>query len=328
MKRWIMLGFMLWGMHLIHAQKKVEVNRFGPKRSIVYALSFSSDGRYLAFPVRNTIEIWDVDQHARTQVLASPSESLLTSVSFIPNSAQIVAGDKTGNLFLWDVQSEQLRFQVQAHEDAVSNLAITRTDNMILTASYDGTVKSLDISGKNLKTFFDFRSPVVGLDLHPNDSLLAIGGAERTIVIINVFTGLGDNRLAEHKNWIRGLKFRPDGKEIVSCGDDSNLYFWNVKEKRPPRNVSVKGMVGWLTGLSYNQGGALMACCGHNYRVVILGNAGYYYYQTKKFSNAVSFRPKTNQIAVATYGDGVILFDVKDLELTPYPSSEPSSDER
>ena len=41
-----------------------------------------------------------------------------------------------------------------------------------------------------------------------------------------------------HDNWVRGLKFHPGGKFLLSASDDKTLRVWDIKNKRNSKTLN------------------------------------------------------------------------------------------
>lgn len=42
---------------------------------------------------------------------------------------------------------------------------------------------------------------------------------------------------AGHDNWVRGVKFHPGGKYLVSASDDKTVRVWNIANKRYQKTI-------------------------------------------------------------------------------------------
>ena len=53
----------------------------------------------------------------------------------------------------------------------------------------------------------------------------------------DVGTGICLFSLLAHDNWVRGVRFHPGGKYLVSASDDKTLRTWDIKNKRCMKTI-------------------------------------------------------------------------------------------
>jgi len=66
---------------------------------------------------------------------------------------------------------------------------------------------------------------------------LVSGSRDKTIKVWDVDTGNEVMTLTGHDNWVRVVKFHPDGIHIISCGDDKTVRFWNLEQQRCVKEI-------------------------------------------------------------------------------------------
>jgi WD40 repeat protein len=85
----------------------------------------------------------------------------------------------------------------------------------------------------NLETGESSRIPFkggrsAGLAFSPDGGLLATGGPERTITLLDPATLQTRARLVNHTGAVHGLDFAPDGRTLASAAADRTVRLWNV----------------------------------------------------------------------------------------------------
>lgn len=70
------------------------------------------------------------------------------------NLQKLASGDKQGNIIIWDIVKHQKMYTLTGHKGQITDLKFSKNNKLLLTASYDGTVKLWDVTQqKCLKTF-------------------------------------------------------------------------------------------------------------------------------------------------------------------------------
>jgi RNA polymerase sigma factor (sigma-70 family) len=108
-------------------------------------------------------------------------------------------------------------------------------DGRLAAISQHGTVVLHELSGgRQLRTVSMAGSPVFS----PDGRTLAGGDTKTgTIQLVEVATGGERLRLTGHRGGVRGVAFSPDGRRLISTGDDTTALVWDLEgrhDARPP----------------------------------------------------------------------------------------------
>lgn len=130
-----------WTENASVARDALVVDREGDS---VRSTAVSPDGKLLVVALANGVKLWDLttgDQ--RAPLNGQPAAPL--DVEFSPDGEWIASTSNDGTVALWDSGTgEDLGTRFSYHDEAVWHAAIT-ADSAFVTASVDGSVRSLDV---------------------------------------------------------------------------------------------------------------------------------------------------------------------------------------
>lgn len=99
----------------------------------------------------------------------------------------LISGSKDNTAILWSIDQEMGLKQTQklcGHNGPISGVAMTRlSNNTILTASQDRTIKSWTMSGKTNFTFQAHENDIQSIDIAPNDSCFASASLDKSVKV-------------------------------------------------------------------------------------------------------------------------------------------------
>lgn len=106
--------------------------------------------------------------------------------------------------------------------DGTRLIAIGNTDGIFVLNAHDATLdKILDIKG--------IKSCVA---ISPDDRVIAVGGFNKVVVLIDAETGQQLENLKGHTSVISAAKFTPDGDSILTGGFDETAKLWRLRSAR------------------------------------------------------------------------------------------------
>lgn len=103
---------------------------------------------------------------------------------FLPNKTHLYTCADDSTCRIWDMTSETELCLFEDHEDHVrAACASADNPNILLTGSYDKTVKLFDVRANKNVMSMDHEHAVEAVQLFTNDGLVASAGIQRIIII-------------------------------------------------------------------------------------------------------------------------------------------------
>ena len=114
-----------------------------PHADEVSLLAFSPDETLLATARARDIAIWDLETCSVAHKFNTDFNTML-SKTMIVSQLEVIFGMRGGTIVRWFLNSDIEPWTMVAHSDAVSSLVFSKAQNVFVSGSYDGSVKSWD----------------------------------------------------------------------------------------------------------------------------------------------------------------------------------------
>lgn len=138
-------------------RRRESVRTLGGPGAVVDGVAFSPDGRLIAAARGRTVRMWRSDDGTAVAVLPTPHR--LTSIAFDPTGELLAAGDASGAVSIWDVDTQQLLTRFTGHTQLVSGIAFNADGRYLATVGEDGLAKVWTVPGGELVTSVRTRAP-------------------------------------------------------------------------------------------------------------------------------------------------------------------------
>jgi RNA polymerase sigma factor (sigma-70 family) len=230
-------------IHLIYGASGNEAQVLKNVSTSLNYLELSPDGSAVAgfSHPDGVLALWDLTtgKAILTQKYAGERETVRT-LTFSYDGATLVSGHEDGTVRTWDSKTGKPRCQLNAHDERVGRLALSRDGNILATAGHSNTTgdQTVRLWNPNTgKTILDDRSPRHGvsfLAISPNGRLVATSSYEPALHVWDARSG----KLL-HETIAGGpIVFASDSNTLISGGwSDGKLRYWDAGAGRELRQM-------------------------------------------------------------------------------------------
>jgi WD40 repeat protein len=199
--------------------------------STVSIAVMSSDGVIATGGSDWVLRVWElplvVPPDGTTPPAIKPPRRLLghaariTTATFSTDERQLVTGGLDGLAKVWDVRSAQAIATFE-HGNAVTAAAFVLDAPLVATASSDGTARIWNTTVVQRTASFD--SAIHAIALAPDGTLAAATDDS----LVRLVRGDSTVELHGHVGSVLAVAFTPDGKQLISAGEDAYTIVWDT----------------------------------------------------------------------------------------------------
>jgi WD40 repeat protein len=290
-----------------------------------YAAKFSPDGNILAFGSFDG----SVDLYQNNGKLIARLVGLKTSeirgLSFSPDGNRIASAGKGKSVRIWDIRTGKLISKFYAHEDDIFRVNFHPDGRRLLTGSKDGIVKLWDSDrGVELLTLnpknVGNNSPnkesgaIQDTSFSPDGNLI-VTAKNTTIALWDLQGNLLASAIA-HDQELYGVKFHPNGKQLLTSGRDQAVKLWQITDQnRQIQLVRIfKGTSTDVLSLNFSADGEKIALGSQDNIIQILNSEGILEMKLGGHTDSifdVNFSPDGQYLLSASKDRTVRLWDLK-----------------
>lgn len=190
----------------------------------VNAIASHPDGhRALSASDDCTVKVWDLNSNKCLATFYGHDANIM-SVAIHPEGKKFITCSLDTTIKIWDIETGKCLGTLIGHNDAVINIEIHPDGRRVLSSSLDESVKIWDLESKTCIATFESEDEIgYCMAIHPNGSNLLIGNKLlniETMECLKTFDAYLPSDL---------VAFHPDGKRILSGGEDSVITLWDIE---------------------------------------------------------------------------------------------------
>ena len=194
-----------------------------------------------------TIRAYDLIKYKNFRIMTTPKQTQLICCS-VDYSGEIVAAGSldTYNIFVWSLKTGDLIDVLNGHTGPVSCLAFSHINDILVSGSWDNTVKMWELyTKKGISETYEHNSKITAIALSPNDKEVAVSTLNGELYTWDIETGSIKNILDVSRDIWGG---RLNDEKISAKNSTRNKY---------------------LNTIHYNLPGNLLICGGNSQYVLI-----------------------------------------------------------
>jgi WD40 repeat protein len=218
----------------------------------ITAALFGVDGSrlYYAAAGEGTVYVRDVETAAAVARWCC-HDGPITELRRSPDGAQIFSASLDGSVGVWDAADGRLIRRLKGHRGGVHCLDVR--GRLIASGGFDGAVRTWDAQSG---------APVATIDAH-EDAVTAVawlsagrlvsGSRDHTLRVWDPSNGECLHVLRGHQRWVTKTAALPDGRRLVSAGEDGACMLWDCERGEAIWSGTVASdWPIWALGLSPN----------------------------------------------------------------------------
>jgi eukaryotic-like serine/threonine-protein kinase len=194
-------------------------------------IDFTPDGKFLiSCSSDGTVKVWDL---ATKKVVRNFTEhgKNVSAVRVSPDGKLVASGsggwqdNGAGTILIWDRETAAVRKTLNGHVAAITQLRFTSDGRRLVSVSghqefQKGQINIWDVdTGKIVSKVRGPGQAIKGLDLSPDDSLIATCGWQGQINLWDLSSAKHLKTLGQSPERYFSVKFSPDGKLLAAGGD-------------------------------------------------------------------------------------------------------------
>jgi WD40 repeat protein len=180
--------------------------------------------------------------------------ALVQVMSYLPQSQRLVLGLRNGQVVIWSLSQERIEQSLQVTKDWTMGVIGAEADNVIYITTESGSLVVLSLSDlkERLRVELHTGRPTAFI-YSPEHHLLACGGENRQVKVLDSRTFRIMATLEEHQGTVRALLFDTTSPTLLSGGDDGMIRLWDLRHLTTVPN-NLKNAIATQYGLKLDAG--------------------------------------------------------------------------
>lgn len=235
-------------------------------------IAISPDGKMIAsssFTNIGNVSVYNLETGKINNKIQTNNE-LLYEIIFLSDGRRIAAGDRNGDLQIYDVNSGALLKKLAGKSGYTKSLDSSKNGMYILSGSAEEIIQLWAVEIEMLiNTYNKDIDPITKVSLSPDGITFASASiSEGTIQIWNIGNNKLQKTISGHTNYSRSVVFSPDGQFLATTVmADDTINVRNIQTGEI--HLSLKGHTQRPYSLTYSHNGEILASGSYNGQIIL-----------------------------------------------------------
>tara|TARA_B100000902_G_scaffold390731_1_gene440177 strand:+ start:103 stop:1191 length:1089 start_codon:yes stop_codon:yes gene_type:complete len=163
----------------------------------------------------------------------------------------VICGSCEGVLKIFDMELNLVN-KLEIHKGEITNIKVDYSKKIIVTSSYDYSLKILDINTFEVLSSYKHKASILSFSIHPTKNIIAIGGGHDKMSIASssnsgqfdviMIDSINGNKLfdfdSKHFGPINSVTFHSDENIFITGGEDGYIHYWNCVDNWINLNIN------------------------------------------------------------------------------------------
>jgi len=204
---------------------------------LLTSCDYSNNSRYYAVTqdIKNEAIIYDARTDNKFDTIKLNSTP--TCLEFSPNSQRIAIGTLQGEVVIWDIKARKFTLKFHEHSNAVSSICFDKDERMLVSGSWDKSIRMMDISTGNYRRKGTLREQfaiahhgsVASVRIYSRGQHMVSGGFDKRVMLWNLDHEMSQIPLQGHQDWVNTVEGNIEGTRVLSGCRDGTIRYWNIE---------------------------------------------------------------------------------------------------
>lgn len=174
------------------------------------------------------VRIWEIRSRELICHLKQHTQRI-TDLALFADNRHLLSCSRDRSFLCWDLQQQKRITSHYQRMGGISSMCIIQDHNLILTVGQERRICFWDLGDSKPIDYIDYPSgEPTCIAVSRKGDVFATAGTDQRVMLWDAKT---KKLLAEgvgHSSTITKLAFSPDDKQLISIGDDHNIFVWNI----------------------------------------------------------------------------------------------------